>query len=549
MKKANGEMKKSVLLTSVCQPFGEKHGDSFGVSYEGTHQVLWAQGIFRPRSTTTQWGIDFIAVNLDTPTVTLHYPSMKQFIKEIKKGYDYIGIAFVVPTFHKIKPMVEAIRRYAPNTKIVLGGYGTIIPKEDLAPYSDHICCGEGVAFMRKLLGESAVTTYQQPLIVKQSYLYSLPILARVGYVFAGLGCPNGCDFCVTSHYFKRKHIKLLPTGESIMKAIQDLQRKRPDVNSIWISDEEFLIDHKRARDFLAAVRTIDKIPSLSIFASMRALSRFTVEEIVEMGIDWIWIGFEGKKAGYSKMEGGSFKEKFSELKSHGINVMASMILGFDYQTAQVVQEEFDELMSYNPTSCQFLIYGPALCTPAYEKYKREKRLLDMDYRYQDGFNCGISHPHINPEEMSKLQRSLYHQEYRKLGPSVYRTISDWHSGHMTLKNHPNPKIRAKGEFLGEKSHNALAAFPVFAKFYKENPDVLKEIDSLSENIENSTGGLCFKDRVFAKLFPLAAWFTDFRLKHDLFQQPKLLRHVYRGEGKSKCQSTSTMPQRWGTVG
>lgn len=549
MKRSNDETKKRVLLTSVCRPFGEKHGDSFGVSYEGTHQILWAQGIFRPRSTTTQWGLDFIAENIDAPATTLHYPSLKQFIKEIKKGYDYIGIAFVVPTFHKIKPMVEAIRKYAPDTKIVLGGYGTIIPDEELIPYSDHICRGEGVAFMRNLLGEPPVTTFKQPVIVKQSYLYSLPILARVGYIFAGLGCPNGCDFCVTSHFFKQKHVKLLPTGESIAEAISDLKRKRPDVNSIWISDEDFLIDHKRARDFLEAVRTMDKIPSLSIFASMRALSRFTVEEIVEMGIDWIWIGFEAKRAGYDKMEGGDFKEKFAELKRHGITVMASMILGFDYQTPEIIQEEFEELMSYNPTSCQFLIYGPALCTPAYDKYNRDKRLLNIDYRLQDGFNCGISHPHIDPEEMSQIQRSLYHQEFKRLGPSIYRTISDWHAGYMTLKDHPNSKIRAKGKFLGEKTHNALTTFPVFTKHYKVNPDILKEIDSLAKEIENSTWELSFKNRVFSKLLPLAATFTDFRLKHDLFQQPKLLRYVYRGEGKSKCQPTPTMPKNWGTVG
>jgi hypothetical protein len=45
--------KKKVLLSSVCGPFGSKYDDGFGVSYEGTWQVLWAQG----RATTTnQWG-------------------------------------------------------------------------------------------------------------------------------------------------------------------------------------------------------------------------------------------------------------------------------------------------------------------------------------------------------------------------------------------------------------------------------------------------------------------------------------------------------------
>ncbi len=75
---------KKILLTSVCRPFGMKHGDGFGVAAEGTHQIMWAQGPFRVRATTTQWGIDFIAENLKTPTVTMHYPTMKQFISEIK---------------------------------------------------------------------------------------------------------------------------------------------------------------------------------------------------------------------------------------------------------------------------------------------------------------------------------------------------------------------------------------------------------------------------------------------------------------------------------
>lgn len=44
----------TVLLSSVCRPFGERYGDGFGVSYEGTHQIMWAQGIFRPRAVTTQ---------------------------------------------------------------------------------------------------------------------------------------------------------------------------------------------------------------------------------------------------------------------------------------------------------------------------------------------------------------------------------------------------------------------------------------------------------------------------------------------------------------
>ncbi|MFH1438879.1 MAG: hypothetical protein ABIJ56_24450, partial [Pseudomonadota bacterium] len=229
--------------------------------------------------------------------------------------------------------------------------------------------------------------------------------------------------------------------------------------------------------------------------------------------------------------------------------VMSSMILGFDYQTEDIIQEEFDELMSYNPSLCQFLIYGPAMCTPSHEKYKKEGRMLDLDYRFHDGFYLGFEHPHIDPDAMVRIQRNLYHQEYRRLGPTACRVVSDWIAGYETLKDHPNPKIRAKGEFMGGKAHRGLVSFPVFRKFFKGDPGVLDNIESIGRRIERLTGPINFQERVFATLLPLAAWFTEFRLRHDLFQQPEFTRGVFREKGRSRLQSTRTLPKKWGMVG
>ena len=330
-----------ILLTSVCRPFGARYGDGFGVSYEGTHQIMWAQGIFRTRATTTQWGIDFIAANLEAPTVTLHYPTMGQFIAELKRGYDYVGIAFVSPTLHKMIPMVQAVRQHAPRTKVILGGYGTALGDE-IAPLADHVCQGEGVAFMRALLGERVDAPLQQPVITQKGSLFSLPVLGRTGYVFAGLGCPNGCDFCATSHYFKRQHVRLLPDGRAILGAIQRLRQLHPGLDSFWINDEDFLLNEQRGREFLEAVRASGLPPlSLSIFSSVKALSQFTASELVEMGIDWVWVGYEGQRAGYAKQVGRPYAELFADLHGHGISVLASMIIGFDYQTKDIIEAEF----------------------------------------------------------------------------------------------------------------------------------------------------------------------------------------------------------------
>lgn len=35
------------------------------------------------------------------PTTVLDFPTLKRFKKELGKGYDYIGISFIVPNFKK----------------------------------------------------------------------------------------------------------------------------------------------------------------------------------------------------------------------------------------------------------------------------------------------------------------------------------------------------------------------------------------------------------------------------------------------------------------
>jgi haloalkane dehalogenase len=161
-------MSEKVLLTTVCRPLGPKYGDAPSVGYELLYrQVTLAQGIFSPRTVNIQFSLEYIAENLDAPTMVLQYPSKRELIRELKKGYDYVGISFLMAIFHKVKEMVAVIRQHAPNTKIILGGYGTVLTDEELAPYADYICREEGVGFMRRLLGEPEIPMpYKHPLIV-----------------------------------------------------------------------------------------------------------------------------------------------------------------------------------------------------------------------------------------------------------------------------------------------------------------------------------------------------------------------------------------------
>ncbi len=105
-----------ILFSSVCRPFGGPgEGDSVGAELFHA-QVTRAQGLFSFRQVIRCWAIDYIAENISTPAVALHYPSEAEFRRELESGqFDYVGINFVVATFHKVRRMVQIIRKHAPD--------------------------------------------------------------------------------------------------------------------------------------------------------------------------------------------------------------------------------------------------------------------------------------------------------------------------------------------------------------------------------------------------------------------------------------------------
>ena len=260
------------------------------------------------------------------------------------------------------------------------------------------------MAFLRRLLGEPEIPMpYKHPLIVSWLKVFGWKV-SGTGKIFAGLGCPNGCDFCCTSHFFSRKHIKLLPEGKDIYAVAERYLDLDPNL-VLLIIDEDFLLNKKRAMEFRDCVMKGGKTLSIFAFSSIKAISQYTVEEILEMGIDGFWIGYEGTRSGYAKQQGRPVEEILTEFREHGITVLTSMIVGFDYQTPEVVAQELDGLMKLKPALAQFLIYGPVPGTPFHERVIKENLLqdvytkdTDLFYRRADGFATMIKHPTLSPE-------------------------------------------------------------------------------------------------------------------------------------------------------
>jgi hypothetical protein len=523
-----------VLLTSVCRPLGVRHGDAPSVGYELLHeQVTRAQGLFSPRSHHVHFSLEYIAENLDAPTTVLQYPSKAELVRELRRGCDVVGVSFLPATFHRMKEVVALVREYSPRSTIVLGGYGTALDEDVLRPYGDRLCREEGVAFMRRLLGEPPIEMpYRHPMIVNPLRVFGRTI-SRTGIVFAGLGCPSGCDFCCTSHFFKRRHIRLLPTGADIFRVVERYLEIDPGL-SLLILDEDFLLNRRRAMEFRDCVVRSGRVLSIFAFASVRAISQYTVTEILEMGIDGLWIGYEGTRAGYAKQAGRPVQEIFREFREHGITILASMIVGLPYQTPGIIEEELSGLLALRPALTQFMIYGPSPGTPFFEKVKRERLLIDevaddpeRFCRKGSGFYALVKHPSMAPAEIEAAQRRCFEEDFRRLGPSIFRAVETWLLGHLTLKDSTLPHLRAKAARFARELRKA---YPVFlaGRLLGPTAEVRRWIGELQRRVEGALGRATALDRLQSvAAVGLAAW-TGTTLRLGLFQHPPLVRHTFR---------------------
>jgi hypothetical protein len=296
--------------------------------------------------------------------------------------------------------------------------------------------------------------------------------------------------------------------------------------------DEDFFIHEKRAREFLDCVREGGVSPSIMGFGSVRGLSNFTADEIAEMGFDIIWTAFEGTHSGYKKLRGARLDSLYRDLKSRGVAILTSMIIGFPYQDQKKVQSEFEQLMDLAPDLWQILIYFAFPGTPLHKQVLEEGRYLGAyrdqpDYRKFDGFSMHFKHDHFKPQEIEALQKALYRRAFETLGPSLVRVMRTWFEGHLAMKSSSRPLLRQRAERMRGYVQSALPGIYPAIRF-GPNRQRRAEARRLLEDIVKEFGSFSLKNRLMCwGTVPLSLW-TWTKENLGLLQQPRLLRREYR---------------------
>ncbi len=475
-----------LLLTSVFGPYAvdNKYGVKENKMELFHNQVTREQGIFSYRFNHRSQGLYFLAENVDMPTTVLDFPSLNRFKQELKKGYDYIGISFIIPNFKKAKEMAGLIRKLSPGSKIILGGHGVSIPGIEKIVDNDYICKGEGVYFLRRLFGEKMDKPVSHPLGYSSfnRQVMGVPWAPDSGILITGVGCPNKCRFCATSHFFG-DYIPYLKSG----KEIYDLccrYKEEKNITDFGVLDENFLKMKDRALELLELMEKNDRHFTFAIFSSAETIGELdNLDILVRMGVNFIWIGVESQQEIYVKNKGTDFPSLIADLRKRGISVLVSSILFLEEHNKKTIWEDVDFVTSLNPDYLQFASLGPIPGTKLYTEYENAGKLLsEIPYESQHGQGeIWFRHEHFTRDESREFLRLAFEIDYNRNGASMLRAIKTALSGYKYCSDHDDLNIR-KHKKSFEKRLKIMRYFLAAATIFVQNRRseyLLKEIKDL----------------------------------------------------------------------
>ncbi len=497
-------IKARVLLTSVFGPYAQddEYGSSAINPMELYHnQVTRVQGVFSLRMFHRSFGLLMIKENIEAPCTLLDFPDLERFTETIRSNhYNIIGISSIIPNYNKVKKMCELIRTYQPHATIVVGGHVSNMEGIDTIIDADHIVRGDGIAWFRQYLGQDMTGPVKHPAVASA---FGTRVLGHslsdkpgdtAAIVVPSVGCPMGCNFCSTSALFggKGKFKNFFESGEELYGVMANLEEKLK-VNSFFILDENFLLHRKRALSLLEQMKHHQKSWALYVFSSAKVLRSYRIEQLVELGISWVWMGLEGKESQYSKLAGIETKSLIEDLQDHGIRVLGSSIIGLEEHTPDNIDQVIDYAVSHATDFHQFMLYTANQGTPLYKELKEKGTLLSPDeFKISDShgqFRFNHRHPHIPVGEEEKLLVKAFEQDFRVNGPSLARLIRTILKGWQRYRSHPDSRIRNR--YLNDvKPLRSMYAGAVWAmkKWYRHDKVLHRQLADLLQDIYSTLG-------------------------------------------------------------
>ena len=364
------------------------------------------------------------------------------------REYDLVGITAFSSHMRRARKIASILRRR--GIPVAIGGPGVTAAPESCRNDFDILFIGEAEKTWPQFLADFQAGNY-----AKEYRATDLPDLSispaprwdsiadvmKSSYVTGGVqvtrGCPFDCEFCGVWQTFGRK-MRTKPIGQVVNDV---MALKRLGMESILYCSDNFVGNPRYAKEVLRAVTAVNNSFDRPMsFATELDITIARDEEMLALLADanfsGLLIGIETpnkeslKEARKRQNLRGNLVEECRKIQSFGVPIDASMIVGFDHDTPDVFDRQFEFLQEAFIPIPKIHMLKAIDGTELRTRMVGEGRVLDMNRLYRSGsaeYLDAHIYTNILPRKMTRRELLLGYLD-------LVERIFDWDNFEARMK-------------------------------------------------------------------------------------------------------------------
>jgi radical SAM superfamily enzyme YgiQ (UPF0313 family) len=338
---------------------------------------------------------------------------------------DIIGVCGMGVQFKRQKELLTFYKKK--GYFVVAGGsYASLCP-EAYESFTDTVIAGEAeyiwgefctdfeLGKPQKLYKETGIVDLKDSPTPRFDLL-KLESYQRVSLQFSR-GCPYRCEFCdiivMFGRKFRAKSLKQIGIELDVLRKLQ--------ADKIFFVDDNLIGNKRVAKELLKFLKGYQlKHEYRFQFGTEASLDVADDDELLallkEANFEWVFIGIESpdteslketKKLQNTRQD---ILYSVRKIYSHGIEILAGFIVGFDNDTMKTFDKQYRFIMDSGIQGAMIGILTALPKTPLYERLGKEGRLIaDADNGDNTTLGTNFFPKQMGYDEMVTGYRSLYH--------------------------------------------------------------------------------------------------------------------------------------------
>jgi len=379
-KKYNSTDESLKLKTFVNKTDPVLFDTGFLKQYLKKHSLTDFSFSWYPENAPGQW----MSQNIKTKSKVLALPATEKSINDEleKDNYSHVVIATYLSGYPDFLKLTQFLRDKWPKIKIIAASVGALIHQtKNLADYTIK---GNQVDDLRKILGEPANKPLK-PVFIPSSTTTSFKGIVkknRYALLITSLGCMFGCDFCPSTAQFGHSYTSNFTANQIVEEIIRAKNAIAPEADHFVISlaDPQGMGDIKLWKEIFKISQKLPFTCDLITTTSSKIIQQYNLKELTSgpLRVTTINIGVESLIQGYAKNKNMDLMLLIKKIQDSGINIVATYIVGFDWQNHRNVLAEIKLLKKLGSSGHIIANLEMQPGTPVFKKYQKEGRILDV---------------------------------------------------------------------------------------------------------------------------------------------------------------------------